>query len=101
MKILGINSALEWDAWDAKNFARVHDSGCTLFVDGKHVRSINEDRLSRVKYDGTFPYKGIEYCLGDIPKEDIDIVCYAPSCIKYCHEPVSYTHLTLPTICSV
>lgn len=89
MKILGINSALEWDAWDAKNFARVHDSGCTLFVDGKHVRSINEDRLSRVKYDGTFPYKGIEYCLGDIPKEDIDIVCYAPSCIKYCHEQTS------------
>ena len=46
MKILGINSALEWDAWDAKNCARVDDSGCSLFVDGKHVKDSFIDNLN-------------------------------------------------------
>ena len=86
MKILGINSALEWDPTDVGNNARGHDAGVTLFVDGKHVLSTDEERHSRIKYDGGFPKGSIDYCLGDIPKEDIDIVCYVPSCIKFCHE---------------
>ena len=71
MKILGLQGALDYD---------VHDSGCTLFLDGKHIVSISEERLSRIKYDGYFPYRSIEYCLsvGNIEKDDIDIVVYAP-----------------------
>ena len=71
MNIIGIQGALDHD---------VHDSGCTLFVDGKHIVSISEERLSRIKYDGFFPYRSIEYCLnvGNIEKDDIDIIVYAP-----------------------
>ena len=71
MNIIGIQGALNHD---------VHDSGCTLFVDGKHIVSISEERLSRIKYDGSFPYRSIDYCLsvGNIEKDDIDIVVYSP-----------------------
>ena len=27
----------------------IHDAGCTLFVDGKHIRSVDEERLTRKK----------------------------------------------------
>ena len=66
MNIIGVYGSLE---------SRNHDSGATLFVDGNHIVSIDEDRLTRKKHEGAFPYKSIEYCLG----------------------AVSYTHLTLPT----
>jgi len=56
----------------------IHDSGCTIFVHGKHICSINEERLSRVKYDADFPHNSIKYCLeyADISGEDVDIVYY-------------------------
>ena len=69
MNIIGIHGI---DGYD------VHDSGATLFVDGKHIRSICEERLSRRKYEGDFPFGSIDYCLGDIKKEDIDIVAFDP-----------------------
>lgn len=79
MKIVGIYGALDWDAnqFD-KPKVYVHDSGATLFVDGKHVRTISEERLTRIKCEGNYPSKSIDYCLGDIPKEDIDVVCFSP-----------------------
>ena len=85
MNIIGIHGSVDWDPHDMKSLNMVHDSGATLFVDGKHVRSIDEERLSRRKYDGRFPHKSIEYCLGDIKKEDIDIVCFSPSGVEQCH----------------
>ena len=63
----------------------VHDAGCTLFVDGKHIRSVDEERLTRKKYEGRFPSSAIDYCLGDLSREDIDIVCYAPSGVDDCN----------------
>ena len=86
MNIIGIHGALRWDPHDLRSLNMVHDSGCTLFVDGKHIRSIDEERLSRRKYDGRFPHKSIDYCLGDIKKEDIDIVCFSPSGVQECHK---------------
>ncbi len=86
MNIIGIHGAVDWDPHDMKSLNMVHDSGATLFVDGKHVRSIDEERLSRRKYDGRFPHKSIDYCLGDIKKEDIDIVCFSPSGVEKCHK---------------
>jgi len=65
-----------------------HDSGATLFVDGKHIRSIEEERLSRFKHDGRFPYRSIDYVLGDLKKEDIDIVCFAPSGTDECNAEI-------------
>ena len=33
----------------------VHDSGASLFIDGRHVTSIQLERLTRVKEDDRFP----------------------------------------------
>ncbi len=66
MKILGI-SPLDKDA-----------TAC-LFVDGKVVSAIAEERLSRVKIHSGFPYKAIDeiFRLNDIGADDIDTVVYA------------------------
>lgn len=80
MNIFGIFGALDWNAnkqFDENNqFTAVHDSGATLFSDGKLIANISEERLTRNKGEGNFPYKSIEYCLsmGDMNYEDIDIV---------------------------
>lgn len=79
MKVIGVYGALDWDANDFnKPNTYIHDAGATLFVDGKHVRSINEERLTRIKDEGNYPRKSIEYVLGEYTPEDVDIVCYAP-----------------------
>lgn len=72
MNILGLYGAFGWDSrqdW-------VHDAGVTLFVDGNHVCSIAEERLSKIKYDGDYPQKSVEYCLSaaNLTKEDIDLI---------------------------
>lgn len=80
MKVIGVYGALDWDANDFnKPNTYIHDAGATLFVNGKHVRSINEERLTRIKDEGNYPRKSIEYVLGEYAPEDIDIVCYVPS----------------------
>lgn len=60
------------------NDAAQHDAGCSIFIDGKHICSVNEERLSRIKYDGNFPKNAIQYCLesADISANDVDIVYY-------------------------
>lgn len=84
MNILGIYGAFDWDANrsfnDMGNLTWVHDSGATLFANGKHITSISEERLTRVKHEGNFPINSINYCLreGNILHEDVDLV-YVPS----------------------
>jgi carbamoyltransferase len=60
------------------NDAAQHDAGCSIFIDGKHICSVNEERLSRIKYDGNFPKNAIKYCLetASISPDDVDIVYY-------------------------
>jgi carbamoyltransferase len=72
MNVLGIYGAFGWNSREDW----IHDSGATLFINGKHVCSIGEERLSKIKYDGDYPQKSIDYCLssGNITKEDINIV---------------------------
>jgi carbamoyltransferase len=41
-----------------------HDASAALLVDGVPVAAVEEERLSRVKHDGTFPGRAIRYCLG-------------------------------------
>ncbi len=64
MKILGVRNG--------------HDSGASLIVDGKIIADIAEERLTRVKHDGSFPIKSIEFCLNeaDIRSEEIDILSF-------------------------
>ena len=80
MKVIGVYGALDWDdnKFDCPD-TYIHDAGATLFVDGKHVRSINEERLTRTKDEGNYPRKSIQYVLGEYSSADIDIVCYCPS----------------------
>lgn len=86
MNIIGVYGGFDWDAnrySDDGSTEYVHDSGATLFMDGKLITSIGEERLTRVKYEGNFPKKSIDYCLseGNISGEDIDIVVVPSMCI--------------------
>jgi carbamoyltransferase len=95
MKILGLYGSFGWDA--NKSFLEgtshvswVHDAGATLFIDGKHICSISEERLTRIKYDGNYPENSINYCLstGNLTNEDIDLVCIPSMCV-----PIFYKRL--------
>ena len=59
----------------------IHDAGASLFIGGEHICSIAEERLSREKHDGEYPYKSIKYVLkeSNLTEKDIDIVCYPRS----------------------
>jgi len=66
MIIIGIYGAYDWDAnleSVSESTTFVHDAGCTLFINGNHICSINEERLTRKKYDGNYPQKSINHCL--------------------------------------
>ena len=84
MIIFGIFGAIDWDSHqktdkETGTYTFVHDSGATLFIDGKLVANISEERITRQKSEGNFPYNSIEYCmsLGNIEGKDVDIV-YMP-----------------------
>ena len=90
MNIIGIHGSLDVagaGGWENKGTYEdtVHDAGCTLFVDGKHIRSVDEERVSRLKHDGRMPLKAIDYCLGDLTREDVDVVCFAPTGVEDCN----------------
>jgi len=65
MIILGINDS--------------HDASAVLFKNGKILGYIQEERLSRLKSKGGFPYKSIDYLLSffSIKKNEIDKVAVA------------------------
>lgn len=88
MITLGIYGSFDWEAH--KSFDQneestwCHDAGATLFVNGKHICSISEERLTRRKHDGNYPINSIDYCLSsaNIAEEDVDFI-YVPSmCIN-------------------
>jgi len=76
MIIVGIYGAYDWDALAPNGETFMHDAGCTIFIDGKHICSITEERLSRHKHDGNYPHRSIDYCLSvaGITKNDVDVV---------------------------
>ena len=93
INILALSGAIGWngnvaafepDVW-------VHGSGATLFIDGKHISSISEERLSRIKYDGNFPSKSIDYVLslGGLKKEDIDHLVYVDNPTIICSQLIN------------
>lgn len=65
MRILGIS-------------AGYHDSACCLLVDGEIVAAVEEERLSRIKHDRSFPQRAIRFCLGagGLTIADIDSVAF-------------------------
>lgn len=96
MNIIGLYGGFDWEAnrsYDMNNNGTwVHDSGATLFKDGKHITSISEERLTRVKYEGNYPQNSIDYCLseGGITYKDIDYVCVPSMCLGLFYNQVSF-----------
>ena len=63
-----------------------HDSAAALVIDGKVVFAIEEEKLSGIKHDNSFPLKAIEACLShaQITIDEVDIICwYEVPNIKY------------------
>ena len=84
MNVIGLYGAIGWNVVISDNpkllkqseDSWTHGASVTLIKDGEHCVSISEERLSKIKYDGNFPRKSIEYCLSaaNLDKNDIDLV---------------------------
>jgi carbamoyltransferase len=59
----------------------VHDSSAALIKNGRLIYSVQEERITRIKHLGGFPYKSIEFCLNkaNITFDDIDKVAFYQS----------------------
>jgi len=96
MNILGINGAVGWDG-NIPDFSKfwVHGSGATLIMNGELKTAINEERFSRIKYDGNYPELSIQNILdhNKLTKYDIDLVVYVGLFVEMCFKlkPVGYT----------
>lgn len=55
-----------------------HDSAAALLIDGKVIAAIEEEKLSGVKHDSSFPFKAIQWVLeyAKITIDEIDMVCW-------------------------
>jgi len=63
-----------------------HDSAVCLFEDGKVIAAIEEEKLSGIKHDNSFPFKAIKWILENskMSISDIDTICwYEDPAIKY------------------
>lgn len=63
-----------------------HDSAAALVIGGKVIFAIEEEKLSGIKHDNSFPLKAIEACLlyANITIDDVDVVCwYEEPKLKY------------------
>jgi carbamoyltransferase len=63
-----------------------HDSAAALVIDGKVVAAIEEEKLSGIKHDSSFPFKAIEWVLeyAHITIDEVDMVCwYEEPDVKY------------------
>ena len=66
------------------NYSQMKDSSACLIRDGRVVHAVAEERLSRVKHDGSFPLRAIESCLtaASVRPTDIDFVCFGWSPVR-------------------
>jgi carbamoyltransferase len=63
-----------------------HDSSAALVIDGKVICAIEEEKLSGIKHDSSFPFKAIEWVLkyAQITIDEVDMVCwYEEPTLKY------------------
>jgi carbamoyltransferase len=78
MRILGIYGNFH-EKKDSKDFDFSffsHAAGCSLWDNGVHIRTIEEERLTRYKHEG-YISNSIDYVLGEnYTAESIDAVCY-------------------------
>ena len=63
-----------------------HDSAAALIIDGKVIAAIEEEKLSGIKHDSSFPFKAIQWVLNyaHITIDEVDMVCwYEEPSLKY------------------
>jgi len=63
-----------------------HDSAAALVIDGKVICAIEEEKLSGIKHDSSFPFKAIQWVLkyAQITIDEVDMVCwYEKPKLKY------------------
>jgi len=74
MKIIGLYGCCGW----APDGGWLHSAGASLWIDGAHISTISEERLTREKYDGNFPDLSIDYVLdeAEITRDEVDLVVY-------------------------
>ena len=63
-----------------------HDSAVCLFKDGKVLAAIEEEKLTNIKHDNSFPINAINWALGycKIDISEVDVVCwYEEPDLKY------------------
>jgi carbamoyltransferase len=63
-----------------------HDSAATIVIEGKVICAIEEEKLSGIKHDSSFPFKAIQWCLdyAKITIDEVDMVCwYEDPNLKY------------------
>lgn len=55
-----------------------HDSAAALLIDGKVIAAIEEEKLSGIKHDSSFPFKAIQWVLeyAQITIDEVDVVCW-------------------------
>ena len=55
-----------------------HDSAAALVIDGKVVAAIEEEKISGVKHDSSFPFNAIDWVLkyAQITIDEVDMVCW-------------------------
>lgn len=65
MKILGIS-------------AYYHDSAAAVWVDGKLIAALHEERFTRIKHDASFPMNACQHCLklAGIKISEIDLIVF-------------------------
>jgi carbamoyltransferase len=93
MNILGICGSIGWDGNISTNPELVgdlwcHGSGATLIMNGELKTAINEERFSRIRYEGNYPKLSIQNILdhNKLTKYDIDLVVYVSNSCKICFE---------------
>ena len=60
------------------SYTRTHDSSACIVRDGELLFAVAEERLSRVKHDGTFPRSAVRACLdfAGVRPDQVDEVCF-------------------------
>jgi carbamoyltransferase len=68
--ILGIHG------FSSNSDKKLHDCGAALIKDGKIIAAINEERLTRIKYDGSFPFRSISEVLriANVTPDDVTYI---------------------------
>jgi len=71
----------------------VHDASAALIADGMLLSAVQEERLSRVKHQGGFPYQSIQYCLkaAEITINDLE-------CVSFYQSKYHYLKLIIPVL---